>query len=298
MPIKKFNPYTPSRRSIQVQDFSSLTRSRPEKSLTVGLRKKSGRNNTGRIMVRHQGGGAKQLYRIIDFKRREFWGVPGKVASIEYDPNRSCWICLIHYANGAKRYIVQPQGLAVGDTVMSSDQAPIKVGNALPLENIPVGSFVHAIELVPGKGAVLARSAGGQAQIMAREGNFVTLRLPSREMRLVPKGCLATLGQVGNVEHNTISLGNAGRRRHLGIRPTVRGSAMNPVDHPLGGGRGKSKGRNHPRSPWNQPSKGFKTRSPKLWDWMILQDRRQVRTQAAQTQTQAPLSVPESSPGV
>ncbi len=285
MAIKTFNPYTPSRRFIEVADFSNLTKVAPLKSLTSGLRKRAGRNNTGQVMVRHRGGGARRSYRMIDFTRREFWGVPAKVATIEYDPNRSARISLLHYANGAKRYIVHPEGLKVGDAVMNGPNAPIKLGNALPLENIPVGTFIHAVELVPGKGAALARSAGSQVQMMAKEGSYVTVRLPSKEMRLIPKGAMATIGQVGNLENNTISLGNAGRKRHLGFRPTVRGVAMNAVDHPMGGGRGKSKGKNHPTSPWNQKSKGLKTRSPRTWDWMILQDRRRQKTQATQLGT-------------
>jgi len=274
MPAKSYRPYTPSRRFITTPDFSELTRSEPEKSLVVGLRKKAGRNNTGLIMVRHQGGGHKRLYRFVDFKRDKD-GVPAKVAAIEYDPNRSARIALLHYRDGEKRYILHPVGLEVGATVLSGPDAEIRVGNALPLSRIPEGTFVHAIELVPGRGAQLARSAGAQAQIMAKEGPYVQVKMPSGEIRLLPCQAKATIGQVGNVEHETISLGNAGRARHLGIRPTVRGGAMNPVDHPLGGGRGKSKGHNHPRSPWNQPAKGFKTRSQKkAWDWMILQDRR------------------------
>ncbi|MBI4064061.1 MAG: 50S ribosomal protein L2 [Elusimicrobia bacterium] len=282
MAIKSYNPYTPSRRFIQVADFSEITKTKPESTLTVGQRKKGGRNNTGQIMVRHRGGGARQSYRLIDFKRREFWGIPAKVASIEYDPNRNARIALLAYANGAKRYIPHPLGVKVGDILESGPKAPIKTGNALPLEDMPLGSYVHAVELVPGRGAIMARSAGSQVQVMAKEGCFVTLRLPSGEVRLVPKECMATIGQVGNVEANTITIGNAGRNRHLGWRPYVRGTAMNAVDHPLGGGRGKSKGHNIPRSPWNQPSKGLKTRSKKVWGWMILQDRRKTKVLAAQ----------------
>lgn len=282
MAIKSFRPYTPSRRFIQVADFSGLTPKEPEKSLLIGLRRHGGRNNTGQIMVRHQGGGARRALRLIDFKRREFWSIAGRVVSVEYDPNRSSRICLIHYANGAKRYILHPVGLKIGDTVMSGPQAPIKVGNALPLESIPAGSYVHAVELVAGQGAVLVRSAGAQAQVMGLHKDYASLRLPSGEIRLVPKNAMATVGQVSNIEHNTISLGNAGRSRHLGIRPTVRGGAMNAVDHPLGGGRGKSKGGNHPQSPWGQHAKGLKTRSQKIWSRFILQDRRKEKVQLAQ----------------
>ncbi len=276
MPAKTYKPYTPSRRTITTPDFSELTKSTPEKSLTVGLRKKAGRNNTGMIMVRHQGGGHKRAYRLIDFKRNKP-GVPAKVASIEYDPNRSARIALLHYLDGEKRYIIHPAGLNVGDTVVSGPDADIKVGNALPLSKIPEGTFVHNLEMVPGRGAQLVRSAGAQAQLMAKDGPHAQLRMPSGEVRMIPRDCMATIGQVGNLEHETIVLGNAGRARHLGIRPTVRGGAMNPVDHPLGGGRGKSKGGNHPRSPWNQLSKGYKTRPKKVWDWMIVQDRRKAK---------------------
>jgi len=256
---KVFKPYTPSRRFITVEDFSEITKRKPEKSLTTGLRKTGGRNNTGRIMVRHIGGGHRRMYRKIDFLRNKF-GVPARVASIEYDPNRSSRICLLNYADGEKRYIPHPVGIKVGDRLMSGPSADIKPGNALPLKNIPEGTFVHAIELVPGKGAKLVRSAGVQAQLMAKEGKYAHIKMPSGEIRLVVSDCLATIGQVGNVEHNTIVYGNAGRKRRLGKRPTVRGTAMNAVDHPHGGGRGHSKGGNVPRSPWNQPAKGLKTR--------------------------------------
>jgi len=261
-------------------DYSELSKKKPEKSLTKGLRKSGGRNNTGMIMVRHIGGGHKRAYRAIDFKRDKA-GVPGKVVSIEYDPNRSARIALVNYADGEKRYILHPVGLKIGDAVMSGPEAEIKVGNALPLERIPEGSFVHAVELIPGKGAQMVRSAGGQAQLMGKEGPYATLKLPSGEMRLVPRSCMATLGQVSNIEHDSINFGKAGRTRHRGERPTVRGGAMNAVDHPLGGGRGKSKGGNHPRSPWNQLSKGLKTRNKKkVWGWMILQDRRKGKVAA------------------
>ncbi|MBI4371754.1 MAG: 50S ribosomal protein L2 [Elusimicrobia bacterium] len=274
MPIKSYKPYTPSRRGMTSADFSNLTAERPEKSLVSKLVRKGGRNNTGSIMVRHQGGGHKRAYRLVDFKRDKF-GVPAKVATIEYDPNRTARICLLHYADGEKRYILHPVGLQVGDTVMSGPEAEIKTGNALPLAKIPDGTFVHCVELMPGKGGQMMRSAGSQAQLMAKDAGYAQLKLPSGEVRLVPDACMAAVGQVGNTDHNTITLGKAGRSRHRGIRPTVRGGAMNATDHPLGGGRGKSKGNNHPRSPWNQLAKGYKTRSKKkVWGWMIVSDRR------------------------
>ncbi len=277
MAIKSFKPYTPSRRHMDVADFSELTKKAPEKSLTVGLRGKGGRNNTGEVMVRHQGGGHKQSYRFVDFKRDKA-GVPAKVASIEYDPNRSARICLLHYKDGEKRYILHPVGLKVGDTVVSGPEADIKVGNALPINNIPDGTFIHNLELVPGKGGKMMRAAGTQAQLMSKDGPYAQVKMPSGEIRLIPRECMATIGQVSNIEHNTIHLGNAGRSRHLGIRPTVRGGAMNAVDHPLGGGRGKAKGGNHPKSPWNQLAKGFKTRNKrKVWGWMIVEDRRKAK---------------------
>ena len=223
-------------------------------------------------MVRHQGGGHKQAYRQIDFKRDKI-GVPGKIASIEYDPNRSSRIALVFYADGENRYILQPEGLKVGDTVMAGPDAEIHVGNALPLHKIPEGTMVHNLELMPGRGAKLVRSAGASAQVMAKEGDYVQLRMPSGEIRQVERECYASMGQVGNLNHENVVLGNAGRSRHLGIRPVVRGTAMNAVDHPHGGGRGRSKGNNQPRSPWNQPAKGYKTRSKKIWDWMILKHR-------------------------
>lgn len=277
--MKTFKPYTQGRRQMSVEDFSDLTKKAPEKSLLASLKKKGGRNNTGEIMVRHQGGGHKRQYRIVDF-RRDKWGVPGRVAAIEYDPNRSARLALIVYADGEKRYIVRPEGLKVGEAVMSGPQADIKIGNALPLANLPLGTMIHNLELVPRKGAKLVRSAGGVAQVMAKEGGFVQVRLPSAEIRLFPDRCMATIGQVGNIDHGNLVLGNAGRSRHFGIRPTVRGTAMNAVDHPHGGGRGKSKGNNQPRSPWNQPAKGFKTRQPKPHDWMIISDRRKQKQMA------------------
>ncbi|OGS05751.1 MAG: 50S ribosomal protein L2 [Elusimicrobia bacterium RIFCSPLOWO2_12_FULL_59_9] len=276
MPVKQFKPYTPSRRHMLLPDFSELTRAEPEKSLTVGLRKKGGRNNTGMIMVRHHGGGHRRLYRRIDFKRGKS-GVPAKVASVEYDPNRSAYISLLHYADGEKRYILHAVGLKVGDTVTSGPKADIKVGNALPFSAIPEGTFVHNIELIPGNGGQLARSAGSQAQLVAKDGPYAQVKMPSGEIRMFPRECMATIGQVSHTDNDRIHHGNAGRKRRLGIRPTVRGGAMNAVDHPLGGGRGKSKGNNHPQSPWGTLAKGGKTRSPKkVWNWMIVRDRRKA----------------------
>ncbi len=263
---------------MTVEDFSDLTKKAPEKSLLEPLHKTGGRNNTGSITVRFRGGGHKRMYRKIDFKRDKF-GVPATVAAIEYDPNRSSRIALLFYKDGEKRYILQPVGMKAGDSVMSGPSAEIRAGNALPLANIPLGTVVHAVELVPGKGAQLARSAGVSVQIMAKENGYATLKMPSSEIRMVPDGCMATVGQVGNTEHENLTIGNAGRWRHKGFRSQVRGTAMNAVDHPHGGGRGKSKGHNQPRSPWNQPAKGYKTRSPKQHHWLILR-RRTTATQA------------------
>ncbi len=240
MGIKTYNPYTPSRRNMTGSDFSEITKKKPEKSLLVSLQKKSGRNNQGKITVRHRGGGSRRKYRIIDFKRDKKDGIPAKVVGIEYDPNRSANIALLAYADGAKAYIIAPEGLTDGMKVMSGPEAEVRVGNCLPLENIPVGTQVHNIELIPGKGGQLVRSAGTSAQLMAKEGKYATLRLPSGEMRMVPIGCRATVGVVGNGDHNLIKIGKAGRKRHMGIRPTVRGSVMNPNDHPHGGGEGKT----------------------------------------------------------
>jgi large subunit ribosomal protein L2 len=275
MAIKTYKPYTPSRRFITIQDFSDITKKEPEKNLTVGLRKTGARNNTGMIMVRHIGGGHKRRYRLIDF-RRDKYNVPAIVASIEYDPNRNSRIALLKYKDGEKRYIIAPDGLQIGAEIVSGlKDIPIKNGNAMPLCVIPDGTSVHCIEMRPGLGAQFARSAGSSAQIMGKEGKYVTLKMPSGELRKVLKDCFATVGRVGNTEFNTTTFGNAGRKRHIGVKPTVRGGAMNSVDHPLGGGRGRSKGNNVPRSPWNQPSKGLKTRTKnKIWTWMIVQDRR------------------------
>lgn len=261
MGIKRFKPTSPGIRFMTVSTFEEITKDEPEKSLVVPLKSTGGRNNQGRITVRFRGGGHKRKYRIIDF-RRDKWGVPAKVAAIEYDPNRSARIALLHYADGEKRYIIAPEGLKVGDTVMSGPDAEIKVGNALPLKDIPLGTFIHNIELIPGKGAQIARAAGTYAQLMAKEGDYAHVRLPSGEVRLIHVNCMATIGQVGNIEHENIVIGKAGRHRWLGKRPHVRGTAMNPVDHPHGGGEGRTKGR-HPVSPWGWCTKGMKTRRPK-----------------------------------
>ncbi|MDE5777382.1 MAG: 50S ribosomal protein L2 [Lachnospiraceae bacterium] len=260
MGIKTYNPYTPSRRNMTGLDFDVITKTTPEKSLTTSLKKNAGRNNQGKITVRHHGGGSRRKYRIIDFKRRKD-DIPATVASIEYDPNRTANIALINYADGEKAYILAPVGLKVGDTVMNGVNADIKVGNCLPLEAIPVGTEVHNVELYPGKGGQLVRSAGNSAQLMAKEGKYATLRLPSGEMRMVPVIARATIGQVGNIEHGLVKIGKAGRKRHMGIRPTVRGSVMNPNDHPHGGGEGRTSiGRPGPCTPWGKPALGLKTR--------------------------------------
>ena len=260
MGIKKFGPYTPSRRNMTGLDYAEITKSTPEKSLCVSLKKNSGRNNQGKITVRHRGGGSRRLYRIIDFKRRKD-GIPAKVVAIEYDPNRTANIALLHYADGEKAYILAPVGLTVGTTLMNGSGAEVKVGNCLPLSAIPVGSNIHNIELYPGKGGQLVRAAGNAAQLMAKEGKYATLRMPSGEMRMVPVECRATIGQVGNIEHELVNVGKAGRTRNKGIRPTVRGSVMNPNDHPHGGGEGKTGiGRPGPVTPWGKPALGLKTR--------------------------------------
>jgi large subunit ribosomal protein L2 len=263
MAIKQYKPTSPGRRFQSVSDFKEITTTTPEKSLLAPLPKHAGRNNNGRITTRHQGGGHKRKYRLIDFKRNKD-GVPAKVASIEYDPNRSARIALLHYADGAKAYILQPKGLKVGDVVTSGSGSDIKPGCALILKDIPVGTLIHAVEMQPGKGAALARSAGCAIQLMGKEGNYAILRMPSSEMRRVLITCRATIGEVGNSEHGNIKIGKAGRKRWLGVRPTVRGTAMNPVDHPHGGGEGKNKsaGR-HPVTPWGVPTKGHRTRNKK-----------------------------------
>ena len=263
MGIKTYNPYTPSRRNMTGSDFSEITKSTPEKSLLVSLSKNSGRNNQGKITVRHRGGGNRKKYRLIDFKRNKE-GVPAKVIGIEYDPNRTANIALICYADGEKSYILAPEGLTDGMTVMNGPKAEVRVGNCLPLSEIPVGTQIHNIELYPGKGGQLVRSAGNSAQLMAKEGKYATLRLPSGEMRMVPVICRATIGVVGNGDHSLINLGKAGRKRHMGIRPTVRGSVMNPNDHPHGGGEGRAPvGRPSPMTPWGKPAMGLKTRKKK-----------------------------------
>ncbi len=259
MGVRSIKPTTPGNRFASRPDFSEITKSTPEKSLTVAKRKTGGRNNNGRITSRRRGGGHKQRYRIIDFKRSKH-DVPAKVSTIEYDPNRSANIALLIYADGEKRYILAPFGIKVGDTVLSGENAPLRVGNALPLKKVPTGMFVHNIELIPGRGGQMVRSAGASAQVMARDGGLTTVKLPSNEVRMVRDNCYATLGEVGNKSHEQVVSGKAGRSRWLGIRPSVRGVAMNPVDHPMGGGEGKSSGGRHPTTPWGKPTKGYKTR--------------------------------------
>lgn len=263
MGIKRYKPTTPSLRWRTGSDFEELTRSKPEKSLTVALKKTGGRNNNGRITCRHRGGGHKRRYRLIDFKRDKH-DMPATVLSIEYDPNRSSRIALVQYEDGVKRYIIAPLEIKVNDQLMSGENVEIKPGNALPIKSLPLGTFIHNIELLPGRGAILARSAGTSAQLMAKEGKYAHIKLPSGEIRLVPTNCYAVLGQVGNPDHEKISLGKAGRKRWLGRRPKVRGVAMNPVDHPHGGGEGKAgQGNPHPVSPWGKPTKGYRTRKGK-----------------------------------
>ena len=263
MSIKVYKSTTNARRNMSTTDYSELSKVAPERSLLVSLKKNSGRNSYGRITVRHRGGGVRRKYRIIDFKRDKF-DIPATVASIEYDPNRSAFIALLQYEDGEKRYILQPAGLKVGDTVVAGAGADIKAGNALPLTNIPVGTVVHNVELYPGRGGQLARAAGNSAQLMAKEGAYALLRLPSGELRNVPVNCMATVGQVGNTDHENVKIGKAGRKRHMGWRPTVRGSVMNPCDHPHGGGEGKSPiGRPGPVTPWGKPALGYKTRNTK-----------------------------------
>jgi large subunit ribosomal protein L2 len=273
MGIKKVSPRSPGRRFQTYSTFEEITRKEPEKSLVAPMKKRGGRNNRGRVTIWHRGGGHKRRYRIIDFKRNKE-DVPARVASIEYDPNRSANIALLHYVDGEKRYILAPVGLSVGDMVSASDSADIKPGNCLRLSKMPLGSVVHNIELKPGKGGQLARSAGTGAQLIAKEGKHAILRLPSGEMRKVPVECKATIGQVGNINHENISLGKAGRSRWLGRRPHVRGVAMNPVDHPMGGGEGRSSGGRHPCTPWGVPTKGYRTRKSKASDKLIVHRRR------------------------
>lgn len=273
MAMKKFKPTSPSRRFMTVESFEEITCTEPERSLLAPLSKQAGRNNQGRITVRHRGGGHKRRYRIIDFKRDKD-GIPAKVATVEYDPNRSAHIALLHYADGEKRYIVAPHGLKVGATIMSGPEADIVVGNALALQNIPVGTVIHNIELQPGKGAQMVRSAGASAQLMAKEGDFALIRLPSGEVRRVHVVCKATIGQVGNIEHENVTVGKAGRSRWMGKRPTVRGVVMNPVDHPHGGGEGRAPiGRKSPLTPWGVPTLGHRTRKKKASDKYIVRRR-------------------------
>lgn len=275
MGIRSYRPYTPGTRQRSVADFAEITRSEPEKSLTVSVHRAKGRNNRGVITCRHRGGGHKRLYRIVDF-RRDKRNIPAKVASIEYDPNRNARIALLHYLDGEKRYILHPVGLGVGTTIIAGPESPIEIGNALPLGNIPLGTSVHNVELTPGRGGQIVRAAGASAQVVAKEGAFVTLRLPSGEMRLIRRECYATIGQVGNTEARNLTLGKAGRTRHVGRRPEVRGSVMNPVDHPHGGGEGRAPiGRSGPVTPWGKPALGYKTRKKKkLSDALIVRRRR------------------------
>jgi large subunit ribosomal protein L2 len=275
MGIRSYRPYTPGTRQRTVSDFDEITRSEPEKSLTVSVHRAKGRNNRGVITTRHRGGGHKRLYRIIDF-RRDKRSIPARVVSIEYDPNRNARIALLYYRDGEKRYILHPLGLKVGTVIVAGPESPIEIGNALPLSNIPLGTAVHNVELVPGKGGQIVRAAGASAQVVAKEGAYVTLKLPSGEVRLIRRECYATIGQVGNTEARNITLGKAGRKRHLGRRPEVRGSVMNPVDHPHGGGEGRAPiGRSGPVTPWGKPALGYKTRKKrKLSDALIVRRRR------------------------
>ena len=272
MSIKQFKSYTPGRRHMTIQSRDDITADKPERSLVVQLRKHGGRNNTGRITMRHIGGGHRRAYRIIDFKREKL-GIPGKVATVEYDPNRNARIALINYADGEKRYIIMPKGLNVGDVIYSGPESDITPGNALKLKDIPVGTIIHNIEMQPGCGAKLVRSAGTSAQLMSKEGKYAYIRMPSGELRLILLECMATVGQVGNEDYDNISLGKAGNTRWKGRRPSVRGMVMNPVDHPMGGGEGKSKSNKHPVSPWGTPAKGYKTRKRKPSDKLIIRRR-------------------------
>ncbi len=277
MGIKKYNPYTPSRRNMTGSDFAEITKTTPEKSLLAPVKKNAGRNNQGKITVRHRGGGNRRKYRLVDFKRNKD-GIPAKVVAVEYDPNRSANIALICYADGLKSYILAPAGLKIGWEVMNGPSAEVRIGNCLPLSEIPVGTLVHNIELHPGKGGQIVRSAGNSAQVMAKEGKYATLRLPSGEMRMVPINGRATIGVVGNGEHNLINVGKAGRKRHMGIRPTVRGSVMNPNDHPHGGGEGRAPiGRSGPSTPWGKPALGLKTRKKKKASNKLIVRRRDGR---------------------
>jgi large subunit ribosomal protein L2 len=272
MPIRRYKPTSPGRRGMTVVTNDDITRNKPEKSLIEVLKKHSGRNNQGRVSVRHRGGGSKRYYRKIDFKRNKF-GIPAKVASIEYDPNRSARIALLHYVDGEKRYILAPLGLKVGDVVQSGADAPIRVGNALPLREIPLGTQIHNIELYAGRGGQFVRSAGTSAQLMAKVDDYAQVRMPSGEVRMFRLECMATLGQVGNVDHSNMQIGKAGRNRHLGKRPTVRGSVMNPADHPHGGGEGKAPIGGQPKTPWGKPALGYRTRKNKRTDKFIVRRR-------------------------
>jgi large subunit ribosomal protein L2 len=273
MATRKINPTSPGQRGMIKSDYQEITTSTPEKSLLMKIAKTSGRNNTGRITCRHKGGGVKQSYRIIDFKREKF-GIPATVKTIEYDPNRNVRISLVFYADGEKRYILTPEGLNVGDVIVSGTDAAIQTGNALPLELIPLGTIVHNIEMIPGRGAKLVRSAGNFAQVMAKEGNYVTVKLPSGEMRMIRKECMATIGSLGNSEFKNLKIGKAGRKRYMGVRPTVRGVTMNPCDHPHGGGEGKTGPGGHPKTPWGKPALGYKTRKQgKASDKLIVRRR-------------------------
>ncbi len=269
MPMKSYRPYTPSRRFMTTEARAEVTKETPEKSLTEGLKKHGGRNNAGQVSIRFRGGGHKRTYRKIDFKREKA-GVPAKVAAIEYDPNRTARIALLHYADGEKRYILAPVGLEVGATLMSGPEADILVGNALPIKNIPAGTVIHNIELKPGKGAQMVRSAGASAQLVSKETEYALVKMPSGEVRKVHVECMATVGQVGNLDHENVSLGKAGRTRWLGKRPHNRGVSMNPIDHPHGGGEGRTSGGRHPVTPWGQPTRGFKTRNNKRTDKFIV----------------------------
>ena len=273
MGLKSYNPTSPGLRGKTTLTFEEITKTKPEKSLLIEKRGTGGRNNNGRITADHKGGGHRQHYRLIDF-RRDKTGVPAKVAAIEYDPNRSARIALLYYADGEKRYILSPEGLKVGHTVSSGPDSEIKVGNTLPISNIPLGIMIHNVELRPGRGGQLARSAGAQVQLMAKEGDYATLRMSSGEVRMVHSKCMATIGQVGNLDHINVSIGKAGKSRWLGKRPHVRGVAMNPVDHPLGGGEGKTSGGRHPCTPWGKPTKGYKTRKNKATDKFIVKRRK------------------------
>ena len=272
MAIKTYNPTTPSLRYRQIVDGADLSGDAPEKSLLAPVRKKGGRNNRGRITMRHRGGGAKRTYRIIDFKRKKH-NIPARVASIQYDPNRSANIALLFYLDGEKRYIISPNGLKVDDMVVSGEEVEVKVGNAMHMENIPLGTFIHNVEIKKDRGGQIARGAGTSAQLVAKDAGFGHIRLPSGEVRMVPLNCMATIGQVGNIQHENIVLGKAGAKRWMGIRPKVRGVAMNPVDHPMGGGEGKSSGGRHPCTPWGKPTKGLKTRGKKASDRYIVKRR-------------------------